>query len=132
MVASTAPDSTVSPFVTSTLATVPSCGATTGVSIFMILGTTRQDHLSTAAPGSSATSTTLPAAPAVMEMPSPACGCCRFCCRSRCRCCCSWSRCCCRSAICIFFYGYIIYVSVYGNCITFSIFILLKNKMVCD
>ena len=57
------------------------------------------------------------------------CACsCRFCCRSRSRCCCSRSRCCCRSAICIFFYGYIIYVSVYGNCIIFHFSILLKQN----
>ena len=68
MVASTAPDSTVSPFATSTLATVPSCGATTGVSIFMISSTTTGSPFFTAAPGAATTSTTLPAAPAVMEM----------------------------------------------------------------
>ena len=46
------------------LATVPSCGATTGVSIFMISNTRIVSPLLTACPTDASTLKTLPAAPA--------------------------------------------------------------------
>ena len=74
MVARTSPDSTASPTATFTLATVPSCGATTGISIFMASSTRTVSPAFTAAPtfasilqilpGTEAVTSTLPAAPA--------------------------------------------------------------------
>ena len=74
MVARTSPDSTASPTATFTLATVPSCGATTGISIFMASSTRTVSPAFTAVPtpasilqifpGTEAVTSTLPAAPA--------------------------------------------------------------------
>ena len=74
MVARTSPDSTASPTATLMVATVPSCGATTGISIFMASSTRTASPAFTAVPaaasilqilpGTEAVTSTLPAAPA--------------------------------------------------------------------
>ncbi len=68
MVASNAPDSTVSPTATSMLATVPSCGATTGVSIFIISSTRIGSPFFTCLPTADSSLNTFPAAPASILM----------------------------------------------------------------
>ena len=57
------------------LATVPSCGATTGVSIFITSNTKIASPLLTAVPGSASILNTFPAAPAsILTLPAPATG----------------------------------------------------------
>ena len=75
MVASNAPASIWSPTTTSMLATVPSCGATTGVSIFITSNTKMVSPLLTAVPGFASSLNTFPAAPAsILMLPAPAAG----------------------------------------------------------
>ena len=72
MVASTAPDSTDCPTVTSMLATVPSSGATTGVSIFITSNTRIASPRFTASPTFLSMLNTFPAAPAsIFTFPAP-------------------------------------------------------------
>ena len=123
MVARTSPDSTASPTATLMVATVPSCGATTGISIFMASSTRTASPAFTAVPAAASIfadftryrSSNLYAA----------CCACRSCCFRCCRCC-FWCRCCfcCAdnwSCACCgsFFYSYVIYISVYGNGVVF-------------
>ena len=71
--AKSAPASTASPTAQSMLATVPSEGATTGISIFIASRTTTVSPAFTACPTLASTLNTLPAAPAsILTEPAPA------------------------------------------------------------
>ena len=71
--ANTAPDSTASPTATSMLATVPSSGATTGISIFIASTVTMASPAFTACPTLASILNTFPAAPAfTWILPAPA------------------------------------------------------------
>ena len=71
--ANTAPDSTASPTATSMLATVPSSGATTGISIFIASTVTMVSPVFTTCPTLASILNTFPAAPAFTWMlPAPA------------------------------------------------------------
>ena len=126
------PDSTASPVATSMLATVPSCGATTGISIFIASRMMMESPAFTACPTLASTLHTLPGTEAVtFTLPAPAAafGSGFRCCLSSCLRCCfgSCCRCCCASTCSFFLYGYVICSSVYCDRICFHFDFLLYH-----